>query len=137
MYTVIFAAIAVVFCHNDSVARSPRARHNVNCTIRHRAVSSEARRWAAAETEVRSEEARQDLLSGQLRSVRDEIEGLAGDAPRRPLAEARAGAERSAAAAVRAIRHLPGRVISDCHFAAQLDHLTPDSLSYSVAVFLK
>jgi hypothetical protein len=29
------------------------------------------------------------------------------------------------------------RVISDCHFAAQLNHLTPGFLSYSVAVFLK
>ena len=29
------------------------------------------------------------------------------------------------------------RVISDCHFAVQLDHFIPGFLSYSVAVFLK
>ena len=29
------------------------------------------------------------------------------------------------------------RVISDCHFAAQLNHFIPDFRSYSVAVFLK
>ena len=29
------------------------------------------------------------------------------------------------------------RVISDCHFAAQLNHFMPGSLSYSVAAFLK
>ena len=28
-------------------------------------------------------------------------------------------------------------VISDCHFAAQLNHLIPGFLSYSVAIFLK
>jgi hypothetical protein len=30
-----------------------------------------------------------------------------------------------------------GRVISDCHFAVQLNRFTPGFLSYSVAVFLK
>jgi hypothetical protein len=29
------------------------------------------------------------------------------------------------------------RVISDCHFAVQLNHIIPGSLSYSVAFFLK
>ena len=29
------------------------------------------------------------------------------------------------------------RVISDCHFAVQLNHFIPGFLSYSVAVFLK
>jgi hypothetical protein len=30
-----------------------------------------------------------------------------------------------------------GRVISDCHFALQLNHFIPVLLSYSVAVLLK